>query len=260
MTLRGFSLWAAFLGVLALLGRPAAASGALVIFVAASAGPAIEEIAQRFAADGAGTVRLSPGASSSLARQIEQGAPAHAFLSADVEWMEYLEQRRLLRANTRIDLLGNRLVLISPRSSPLQVEIGPRMELAAALRGRRLALADPEHVPAGRYAKAALETYQVWSELRLHVVRTDSVRGALTFVSSGEAAAGIVYASDVVDDKRVRVVGAFDPNSHTPIVYPFALISGREHPAASRFAAYLRSSAAREVFVRRGFVPLVPSS
>jgi molybdate transport system substrate-binding protein len=241
----------------------------VTLLAASSTGPALEAIGERFAATGAGTLRLSLGASSALAQQIERGAPADAFLSASVEWMDRLDQKRLIDRRTRVDLLGNKLVLIAPAESRIDLGIGPGLPLAAALgTGRfaaalgasRLALADPDHVPAGKYAQAALEKLGAWPKLANRLARAEDVRAALAFVIRGEVAAGIVYASDVIGERRVRVVAEFPADAHPPIVYPLAIVAERARPEVLALAAYLRSPEARAIFARHGFILLTPSA
>lgn len=248
--------------------RPAAAQAdpsgetdAITVFAAASLTDAVGEIARAFTAGAgaAGThsgshpgVRTSFAASSVLARQIEAGAPADIFMSADVEWMDYLDERHLLRAGTRHALLGNRLVLIAPQSSSVQLALVPHVDLAAALAGGRLATGDPDSVPVGRYARAALTSLGVWEQLAPLLVRAENVRAALEYVARGEATLGIVYRTDALAEKRVRIVATFPSDSHPPIIYPVAL-TARALPEASAFEAFLASAAARAIFGRYGF-------
>jgi molybdate transport system substrate-binding protein len=194
-------------------------------------------------------------ASGTLARQIEAGAPADVFICADAGWMDYLGQRDLLSRGSRIDLLGNRLVLITPADSPLTLSVGPGFPLAAALGDGHLALGDPESVPAGRYARAALESLGVWPQISDRVVRADSVRTALAFVERGDAPLGIVYYTDARDDPRVRIAGTFPTGTHPPVIYPLALL--RDHQAGSEaMSAFLQGPTARAVFERHGFTVL----
>jgi molybdate transport system substrate-binding protein len=169
--------------------------------------------------------------------------------------MDYLEARKLIRRDTRHDLVGNRLVLIAPADSKIDVKIAPRFPLAKALGTGRLATGDPDSVPVGRYAREALTTLGVWNDVADRMVRADSVRSALAFVDRGEALLGIVYETDAFVDKHVRVVDVFPANSHLPIVYPIAL-SGSAKPDAARFVAYIRSPAGEVVFKAYGFTPL----
>lgn len=243
---------------LVLGGSPVRAAQPVTIFAAASTMEALDAVARAYEAGGRGAVRLVFAASSTLALQIARGAPADLFLSANTAWMDDLERRGAIEPRTRIDLLGNTLVLIVPRDSPLDLEIAPGFALAAALSERRLAMGDPAHVPAGIYAKAALERLGVWSRVAGRVAFLGNVRAALTLVDRGEVAAGIVYASDARVAPRVRVVGAFPANSHPPIVFPLAVVAGRRDPEVMALYAYLRGPEARALFQARGFA--VPPS
>ena len=239
--------------LLALCAAAARAEVPVTIFAAASTIEAVNALALAYEASGRGTVRPVYAASSTLARQISRGAPADLFLSASSAWMDELQRRGAIEPGTRIDLLGNALVLIAPRGSPLELEIEPEFALAAGLSERRLAMGDPAHVPAGIYAKAALERLGVWSQVAGRTAFLNDVRGVLALVDRGEAAAGIVYASDARVSARVRVVGAFPAESHPPIVYPLAVIAGRRAAAVMDLYAYLRGAEAREMFRVRGF-------
>lgn len=234
---------------------------AVVVFAAASLTDALSEVTRAYSARATGSgsdpaartlVRTSFAASSVLAKQIEAGAPADVFLSADSEWMDYLEQRKLIRPGTRRDLLGNELVLIAPAGSAVQLTLGPQADLTAALAGGRLATGDPESVPVGRYAQAALTYLGIWDQVAPRLVRAENVRMALEYVGRGEATLGIVYRTDALAEKRVRLVDVFSPVSHPPITYPIALTAGAT-PAAAAFEAFLDGDAAREIFVRYGF-------
>ena len=191
--------------------------------------------------------------SSTLARQIENGAPADIFVSADLDWMDYLEKKNLLRAGTRFNLLGNRLVLIAPANEKTALAIAPRFQLAAALGSGRLAIADPDSVPAGRYGKAALQALGVWDSVAKRIAPSDNVRAALLLVARGETPLGVVYASDAAVDARVKVVGQFPADSHPPIVYPAALVSASRANGAAALLAHLRSSDAAVLWRRHGF-------
>jgi len=230
----------------------AQAQDRLLVFAAASLRNALDDAARGFS--GTRPV-VSYAGSSSLAKQIERGAPASIFISADRDWMNYVQQLGLLEPGTRRDLLGNRLVLVAPRGSAVKLEIAPGMPLLHALGGGRLALGDPYHVPAGKYARAALESLGLWDSLKARVAATENVRIALALVARGEAPLGVVYETDAREEPGVRVVGRFDASLHPPIVYPMALLKGAP-PAARAFAAYLRSDRARAVFRKHGFSPL----
>ena len=196
---------------------------------------------------------FSFAASSAIARQVESGAPASLFVSADEEWMDYLAARNLIVADTRTSFLGNTLVLVTPVDRPLTLNIGPGFPLAAALGKGKLALADPMSVPAGKYSKVALENLGVWSAVETSVVRGDSVRNALAFVERGEAAAGMVYATDAALTKRVAVAGIFPASSHPPISYPLAVVASHDTPAARAFRDYLLGPKAKAVYRKFGF-------
>lgn len=228
----------------------------VTLFAAASTVKAITAVARAYEAGGGGQVRTVFASSSTLARQIAQGAPADLYLSASVAWMDELEGRGALEAGTRVDLLGNALVLIAPRRRPLEIDIAPGFALADALGDRRLAMGDPAHVPAGIYAKAALTTLGVWPEVSARVAYLGDVRGALAMVDRGEAAAGIVYASDARDATRVRVVGTFPAASHPAIVYPLAVVAGRATPAVMAFYEFLRTPQVQPLFEAQGFTAL----
>jgi molybdate transport system substrate-binding protein len=227
----------------------------ITVFAAASLKEAMDEQAKAFETSTGNRVRVSYGASSALAKQIEAGAPADVFVSADVDWMDYLERRRLIAAGTRVDLLGNTLVLIAPAASTTKLAIVPGFGLASALRNERLAIANPDSVPAGKYARRALEKLGVWSSVDKQLASTENVRAALALVSRGEAPLGIVYRTDALADKGVRIVDTFPPDSHPPIVYPAAVVGDSRSASARAFLDHLRSARARAVWERRGFVP-----
>jgi molybdate transport system substrate-binding protein len=229
----------------------------LLVFAAASLKNALDEAAASWA--GSVGVRTSYAASSALARQLEQGAPADLFISADTDWMDWVAARHLIRADTRLDLLGNRLVLIAPAASGKPLALRNGMDLAGALGGGRLAIADPDVVPAGKYGKAALEALGVWDQVRQHLARAENVRAALAFVARGEAPLGIVYASDAVAEPGVKVAAAFASDQHPPIVYPVAVTAISKNPEAGRFLAFLASDVARPIFEKYGFTVLVTS-
>ncbi len=236
------------------LALPASAQAAdLLVFAAASLKDALDAVLADYGRGGGGAAVASYASSSTLARQIEQGAPADVFISANPQWMDYLAERGLIRPGSRADLLGNGLVLVAPKASDLTLEIAPKFDLAGALAGHKLAMGDPDHVPAGIYGKAALESLGVWAAVAPAVVRAEDVRAALALVARGEAPLGIVYSSDAVADPSVRVVGSFPPDSHPPIVYPVAIVADSKHPAAGDLVAYLQTGAAAALFERYGF-------
>jgi molybdate transport system substrate-binding protein len=243
------------LGVLA--GAAVPATGAEVtVFAAASLREAMDEQAKRFESAAGSKVIVAYGGSNALARQIEAGAPAEVFISADEDWMDYLARRRLLVPGTRSNLLGNELVLIAPASSSAALRIAPGFGLATALRNEKLAMANPDSVPAGKYGKSALESLGVWKSIEKQVVRTDNVRAALALVARGEAAFGIVYKTDALAERSVRVVDTFPRTTHAPIVYPAALVAPEKSPVAKALLDFLRSGAARPIWEKYGFAPL----
>ena len=231
-----------------------AASRKLVVFAAASLQNAFEDIGKLYVAAGGARVKFSFASSSVLARQIEQGAPAAVFASADEQWMDYLQQRQLVVGETRKSLLGNRLVLVVPASNATTVDIKPGFDLAAMLGdGGRWVTGDPSNVPVGRYAQDALTRLGVWSSAQPRLVRAENVRVALAFVERGEAAAGVVYETDAAIAKKVRVAGVFPADSHAPVSYPVAAIVKNDTPAARAFLRFLESAEAGAVFRRYGF-------
>jgi len=236
-----------------LLATPALAQDKLVIFAAASLTEALSEVGAAYANAGNPPAVFSFAASSALARQIENGAPAGVFIAADEEWMDYLGTRKLIAPESRISLLGNTLVLVTPKGQPLGVTIAPNFDLAGALKGRKLALADPTGVPAGRYGRAALEFLGAWTAAEHLVVRADNVRAALTFVERKEAAAGIVYATDAVLSDKVEIAGTFPADSHPPISYPLAIIARNDGAQARAFRAFLLSDVAKSIYRKYGF-------
>jgi molybdate transport system substrate-binding protein len=202
---------------------------------------------------------LSYAASNTLIKQIEQGARADIFFSADFDWMDYGQQKDLIRPDTRFNLLGNRLVLIAPRGSSVSfVNTQPGFDLAALLKGGRLAMGNVDAVPAGKYGKAALEKLGVWDSVKDKIAQAESVRAALLFVSRGEASLGIVYQTDAAADLKVKIVGTFPDNTYPPIIYPVALTKASTNADAQAFLNYLRSPAHGRTFERQGFTVLLP--
>jgi molybdate transport system substrate-binding protein len=237
---------------LALTAGPVLAQRAGVrIFAAASLQTALTKIAAGYRGPGA-PMRPTFGASSAMARQIAQGAPADLFISADTEWMDWLSQRRLIAAGTRRNLLSNRLVLIAPKTSPVSLKIAARMPLASALGGGRLAIADPVAVPAGKYGKAALVKLGVWDSVAGRLAPAENVRTALAYVARGEAPLGIVYATDAHAEPRVKVVGVFPQTTHPRILYPAALTKAT--PTGRAVLDYLSGPRAMAVFAAEGFI------
>jgi molybdate transport system substrate-binding protein len=252
--MRGLCGTLAALAVVAatVLAMPARAAD-VTVFAAASLKEAMDAQARAFEASTGNRVVVSYGASNTLARQIEQGAPADVFLSADLDWMDFVDRRHLLAAGTRTTLLRNALVLIAPASSAATLRIAPGFDLAGALAGGKLAMANPDSVPAGKYGKAALEALGAWGGVAKSVARAENVRAALALVSRGEAPFGIVYRTDAAADKGVRVVDTFPAGTHLPIVYPAAVIATSKSPAARPLLDYLRGDAAAKVWQAYGF-------
>lgn len=244
---------------LSILLTPAFARADPVVFAAASLKEALDAAADAFARERGGPRPvLSYAASSALARQIEQGAPADLFVSADRDWMDHLERGGLLRAGTRATLASNRLVLIGPSAGPAQARrLAPGVALADALGpGGRLAVGDVAAVPAGRYAKAALEALGAWPSVAGRLAQAENVRVALTLVARGEAPLGVVYATDARAEPRVRIVDTFPEASHPPIVYPAAVVAASRSARAAAFLDWLRSPAGVAVFAAHGFAPV----
>jgi molybdate transport system substrate-binding protein len=238
---------------------PAVAQGKdVVIFAAASLKNALDDIAGQWQRETGKKVVVSYAASNTLIKQIEQGAPADIFISADLDWMDYGQQKDLIKSDSRSNLLGNRLVLIAPKDSSVSANIQPGFDLAALLKGGRLAMGNVDAVPAGKYGKASLEKLGVWDSVKDKIAQAESVRAALLFVSRGEAPLGIVYQTDAAADPSVKIVGTFPENTHPPIIYPVALTKESTNADAQAFLNYLRSPAARAAFERQGFAVLGP--
>ena len=227
----------------------------VTVFAAASLTDVLGKLGDEFTKSTAVQVRFSFAASSILARQIAAGAGADVFVSADPEWMDYLEQRSHIQKASRHNLLGNRLALIAPADSKIELKIEPGFALASALGNGRLATGDPDNVPVGRYARSALTSLGVWNDVADRLVRAEDVRHALMFVARGEVPLGIVYETDARIDKRVRLVGLFPAESHLPITYPVAL-TAEAAPDAARFVEFIRSDTARSLFESYGFTVL----
>ena len=249
------ALAAAGLLALGLLAGPATAQSAgPTVFAAASMKTALDEIDALWTAKSGKTVAVSYAASSALAKQIEQGAPADVFVSADIPWMDYVAQKGLIRADSRTDLLGNALVLVAPAATPDKVAID------AALAGRvgdgKIATGDPASVPVGKYAKASLEKLGLWADVAPKIAGTENVRAALGLVARGEAKYGIVYATDAKSEPKVVVVATFPADSHPPIVYPAAITKDSTNPDAAAYFAFLKGPEAAAVFASQGFTVL----
>jgi molybdate transport system substrate-binding protein len=242
----------------AFLGIPASASDAakpeLLVFGAASLTDVLQEIGKAYTRDTGQPVKFSFASSSALARQIESGGRVDVFISADLEWMDYLQARNLIDTSSRRNVVGNRLVLVAPKDSTLTIKLQPNVRLVAALGGRRLATGDPDTVPVGRYARSALTSLGVWNEIADRLVRADNVRSALAFVARGETPLGIVYETDAAVDPRVRVIDIFPADSHPPITYPVAPTKVAR-TGAKQFVDYLVGDTAQAAFKKFGFQP-----
>lgn len=254
MTLRKW--FAALVAAVSLVVLPVAAQAAdVIVFAAASLTDALGDVGKAYKAKTGKDVVFSFAASSALARQIESSSGADMFMSADLDWMDHLDNRGLIAHDTRANLLGNRLVLVAPSDSNIAVRIVPHFDLLGALNGGRLSVADPDSVPAGKYARTALTTLGVWNSVVNHLVNAENVRVALAYVARGEAPLGIVYATDAYSDKHVRIVGSFPDSSHPPIVYPVALTRDAR-PDARAFLVFLSGPEARAIFEKDGFTVL----
>ena len=241
------------LALLALVLPSLAAAKPPVVLAAASLQEAMTAAADAWAARGHERPVISFAASSALARQIEAGAPADIFVSADQEWMDAIAAKNLIKRATRATFLGNRLVLIAPADSRLRIGIRPSFPLARALGNGRLSVADPDAVPAGRYAKAALTSLHVWPSVSDRLARAENVRAALALVERGEAPLGIVYATDARASAKVRAVGVFPAGSHPPVTYPLAVLAASTSVEAEPFRRFLLSRPGRAIFARYGF-------
>jgi molybdate transport system substrate-binding protein len=228
----------------------------ITVFAAASLKNAVDDINAIFAKNTGMRIAASYAASSALMKQIEQGAPADVFVSADIDWMDHGAQKALMRSNTRMDLLGNRLVLIAPSDAQVNpVQIQPGFDLAALAGTGRIVSGDVRAVPVGRYAKSALEKLGIWAKVEGKLAMTENVRAALALVARGEAPLGIVYATDAKIEPKVKVIGTFPADSHAPIIYPAALTAIAK-PAAAEYLAFLRSAEAKSIFEKYGFTVL----
>ncbi|PVE53285.1 molybdate ABC transporter substrate-binding protein [Rhizobium rhizogenes] len=238
------------------LSSPALAAEKVTVFAAASMKNALDAANAEFAKESGDEVVVSYAASSALAKQVEAGAPADVFVSADLAWMDYLAGKGLIREDTRSNLLGNRLVLVAPAASAKPVEIKPGFDLSALVGDGKLAMGAVDSVPAGKYGKAALEKLGVWSAVSGKVAGAESVRAALLLVSRGEAPYGIVYQTDAAADPGVKIVGTFPQDSHPPIIYPVAILKDAKSPAAAAYLEFLKSAKAAPFFEAQGFTVL----
>jgi molybdate transport system substrate-binding protein len=228
----------------------------IVVAAASSLTNVMEEIGALYAAAGHPEPRFSFAATSELVRQIEQGAQVDVFVSADTEWMDYLAEKTLVDPASRKDIAANTLVLIAPAGKSFSITIGPGMNLRAVLGDGRIAIANPDGVPAGKYARDALQAFGAWNALEGVAARTENVRAALRFVEVGEAAAGIVYETDAIAAAdKVVIVGKFPPSSHAPILYPAATVSGGDSQGGRDFLDFLATEAATRAFAGAGFGP-----
>ncbi|CNE72232.1 molybdate transporter periplasmic protein [Yersinia enterocolitica] len=245
--------WVASAALLVAFSSSAMAAD-ITVFAAASLTNALQDIAAQYKKEKQVDVVASYASSSTLARQIEQGAPADLFISADQQWMDYAIDKQQMVANTRYTLLGNELVLIAPKDSKItKVEIDKKTDWKKLLEGGRLAVGDPDHVPAGIYAKESLENLGAWATLAPEMARANNVRSAMALVERAEAPLGIVYGSDAIASDKVKVVGVSPEASHKPVEYPMAIVKGHENPTVTAFYDYLKSPAAAVIFEKYGF-------
>jgi molybdate transport system substrate-binding protein len=246
---------AAWLGIIA-NPVPASAADKITVFAAASMKNALDNIDKAFMKETGKEVTVSYAASGALAKQLENGAPADVFISADTDWMDYVAKKKLIKDDTRLNLLGNRIVLVAAKDKAKPVEIKEGMDLAGLLGDGRLAMGQPATVPAGKYGQAALEKLGLWSSVEKKVAGAESVRAALALVSRGEAPYGIVYQTDVSSDPGVAVVGTFPESSHPPIIYPVAITADSKNPDTQAYFDYLKSDKAVPFFEHEGFTVL----
>jgi molybdate transport system substrate-binding protein len=238
----------------------ARADDKVVVFAAASLKNALDNVNAAWKAETGKEATISYEASSTLAKQIEGGAPADIFASADLAWMKYLSEKKLTKPETEVTLLGNTLVLIAAKDFKAEIKIAPNFDLAGLIGDGKLAIGDVKAVPAGKYGKASLEALGVWAAVEPKVAQAENVRAALKFVSSGEAVLGIVYATDAVAEPAVKVLGTFPEDTHPPIVYPVALTAASTNADAAAFLKYLQQAKARGLFEAQGFAFLAPAA
>lgn len=248
---------AALLIGLSAAGPAQAQAKELVIFAAASLKTALDEAAANWVREsGKPAPKISYAGSNALARQLEQGAPADLFFSADLDWMDYAQAKKLIRPESRVSLLANRIALVAPADATTSIVLAPGVDLTAALGTGRLAIANAEAVPAGRYGKAALQKLGGWDKVRGRIAQADNVRAALLLVARGEAPLGIVYTTDAAAEPKVKVIATFPEDSHPPIIYPVAVTRDSSNPDAQSFLNYLRSADPRAAFEKQGFTVL----
>lgn len=256
-TRRKFALgmMAAIGGIAAMLmaGVPARADDDVIVFAAASLKGALDEVDRAWEAETGKSAKISYAASSALARQIEEGAPADVFISADLDWMTYLSGKGLIKAGSEMKLLGNKIVLVAPADSSAEVKIATGFDLAGLLGEGRLAMANVKAVPAGKYGKAALEALGVWAGVEGRIAQAENVRAALKLVATGEAPLGVVYQTDAAVEPGVKIIGVFPDDSHVPIIYPIAVTARSTSSDAVRFVKYLQADRAKSLFEAQGF-------
>jgi len=230
----------------------------ITVFAAASLKNALDAVAKAWKAESGNESTISYASSSALARQIEQGAPADVFISADLDWMDYLAGKKLVDPASVTDLLGNRIVLIAPADSTVETTIAPGFDIASLLGDSRLAIATVDAVPAGKYGKAALEALGVWESVKDRLAQAENVRAALALVATGEAPLGIVYRTDAAAEPKVKIVGIFPEDTHPAIIYPAGRVAASTRTEAAAFLDFLRSGTARALFASEGFAVLSP--
>ncbi|HEY1505365.1 MAG TPA: molybdate ABC transporter substrate-binding protein [Stellaceae bacterium] len=235
---------------------PAAFADDVLIFAAASLKNALDDAITAYTKTGGAAPKVSYGSSGALAKQIDADAPADIFISADPDWMNDVQKNNKIKTDTRFDYLGNVLVMVEPADSTTKIEITQGFPLATMLGNEKLAMADPDSVPAGMYGKAALQKLGVWDAVEPKIARAQDVRGALLFVSRKESPFGIVYQTDAAADKGVKIAGVFPANTYPPIIYPAAITASSKNPDAAKFLAYLKSDAAKPFFTQQGFAIL----
>lgn len=257
----------AFVGVIAaglVWGGSAAPARAedkpITIFAAASLKNALDEASGTWVAEGHAKPVISYAASGPLAKQIEAGAPADLFISADLDWMDYVQKKNLIDPASRVTLLGNKLVLVAPKDAKSTLDLKPGADLAGFLAGGRLAVGQPQSVPAGKYGQVALENLGIWDTVKDKLAQADSVRAALFLVARGEAAAGIVYQTDAAAEPGVKIIATFPAESHPPILYPASRVAASTNTDATAFLAFLTSDKARPAFEKQGFLVLAKTT
>ncbi|AZO12256.1 MULTISPECIES: molybdate ABC transporter substrate-binding protein [unclassified Mesorhizobium] len=263
MTGNGFGLKRIAIGGLTaalMASAPAHAGDKVIVFAAASLKNALDAVNKACEPEVGEAATISYAASSALAKQIEGGAPADVFISADLDWMKYLSDKKLTKQDTEVKLLGNQIVLVAPKDSTVEAKVDKGFDLAKLIGGGRLAMGDIKAVPAGKYGKAALESLGIWSSVEDKVAQAENVRAALKLVSTGEAPLGIVYATDAHAEKGVKIVGTFPEDSHPPIIYPIAQTADSKDKDTAAFLKCVESAKAAELFKEQGFTILSPSN